>query len=541
MKKIVGLIIIFSFIPQVLFGTTGDILNQFAAPGARSTGMAYDGSYLWVADWKSDSLYQVDPVNGDIVHRIVSPGYFSTGLTWDGQYLWVADIHFTNTGTESYSGKIYQVCSETGKIMRMIEAPSADLRGLTWDGEYLWMSDKGTDMITQISPDDGTTINEFRAPSGNPQGLTWDGQFLWVADRSRDEIYRVHPESGIVVMIISSPGPFPRGLTWMQNTLCNTDYQTDQIYQIKIFDDDPFTRTNQRIATVEITHDIINFGPGTLNLLDTYFAIPQNRSSQEILNIAYSSDPSRTTTDKWNQPIAHFSTQFLKPGEKTVNIMTVQAKIYEIMYHIFPEKVGSLKDIPKKIYNKYLQDGSKYRIHDPFIQKSAKEAVGDEKNPYWIARNIFDYLRYKLHYERVGGWNIAPTVLRRGSGSCSEYTFVYIAMCRAAGVPARYVGSVVVRGDDASLDYVYHRWVEVYLPNYGWIPVDPSGGDRDWARDQTLYFGHLANRFLITTEGGGGSEYLDWQYNTCEKWTADGPVQLRVETIAEWEPLELND
>lgn len=39
-----------------------------------------------------------------------------------------------------------------------------------------------------------------------------------------------------------------------------------------------------------------------------------------------------------------------------------------------------------------------------------------------------------------------------------------IAMCGAAGLPARYVGALVVRGDDASLDYVFHRWVEVYLP-----------------------------------------------------------------------------
>lgn len=74
---------------------------------------------------------------------------------------------------------------------------------------------------------------------------------------------------------------------------------------------------------------------------------------------------------------------------------------------------------------------------------------------YKIVKGIYYYLHEKLYYERSGGWNTAPTVLERGNGSCSEYTFVFISMCRAAGVPARYVGSVVERGESASMDEVF--------------------------------------------------------------------------------------
>jgi hypothetical protein len=53
-----------------------------------------------------------------------------------------------------------------------------------------------------------------------------------------------------------------------------------------------------------------------------------------------------------------------------------------------------------------------------------------------------------------------------------------------------------------------------------------------------MYFGHLDNRFLITTESGGGSEYLKWDYNSSENWQADGRVQLRLEMIADWDAVK---
>ena len=116
-------------------------------------------------------------------------------------------------------------------------------------------------------------------------------------------------------------------------------------------------------------------------------------------------------------------------------------------------------------------------------------------------------------------------------------------MLRSQGVPSRVVsGYAQGEYDDASQSYRVrasnaHTWVEVYFPNYGWIPIDPSGGDSDRPAAQASAIGYLNNRFLITTLGGGGSEFLEWSYNSNEFWQCKGPCKIYGEHIGEWSPI----
>jgi len=513
-----------------LFAFTGEIVRNFDIPGTCPTGLTYDGSHLWLADRKADRLFCISPKSGKVLRSISSPAYWPMGLTWDGEALWNADVN---------SGKIYRINPENGLIMKTIDAPESSPRGLAWDGKYLWCTDNISDKIIQFSPDDGTTIREFKSPAKDPRGICFDGTYLWIADRVADEIHMVDPESGCVILITEAPGAFTRGLAFDGKFLWAVDYQNDKLYQLKIRDNEIFVRSDERHAKVTITHQMKNFGPNDIKTADVHLPIPMNRDNQRLNgDIQYTPKYSQIATDKWGQKTAVLHSENLKAQAIQEFVSVTDATIWETRYFIFPDKVGALQEIPKEIMALYLENNEKYQIDHPVIREALKECVGEEKNPYWIARKIFNYLIENMYYEMVGGWNTAPTVLDRGNGSCSEYTFVYIAMCRAAGLPARYVGSVVVRNDDVSMDDVFHRWAEVYLPNYGWIPVDPSGGDQELPRDQANYFGHLANRFLITTESGGGSETMGWTYNANEFWTTEPQTKVEIETIAEWEPLD---
>ncbi|MFH1842909.1 MAG: transglutaminase domain-containing protein [bacterium] len=508
----------------------GCLLASFATPGPAPTGLAFDGESLWLADRLTDTLYAIDPESGAVRRELPAPGFMPRGLTWDGKYLWCVD------GEE---GRIVQLDVTSGLTLKSLESPTEQPQGITWDGANLWLADAGEDVLCQISPDDGTVIERFAAPLGNPTGLTWWEGYLWCADRRADKIFLVDPRHrGEVVFGVDAPGLHANGLACDGKRLWNADYQDDAIHCLVLDDGETIQTTDPHRLHLALIQEFRNYGPGEVTQLDLYLAIPRERPGQTFLGeVTFDPAPTAILEDRWQQPVAHFRLAELPLAERQRVTMTVDVELSAWQQFVFPHRVGSLDDIPKDVRQAYLVDEDKYRIHDPRIQQAVQQALGGERNPYWMMRNIHRYIRERMYYELSGGWNVAPRVIERGNGSCSEYTFVFIAMCRAAGIPARYVGAVVIRGDEASYDDVFHRWSQVYLPSYGWVHVDPQGGDRETPAEVAESIGNLSNRFLITTEGGGASEYLGWGYNHGESWIARGPVKVHMEAVGEWSPL----
>lgn len=90
----------------------------------------------------------------------------------------------------------------------------------------------------------------------------------------------------------------------------------------------------------------------------------------------------------------------------------------------------------------------------------------------------------------------AGAVLAAKRGVCQDFAHFALACLRGRGLAARYVsgyvenspttGSDRLRGADAS-----HAWLGVWIPDYGWLDVDPTNdqvvGNRHvttaWGRD----------------------------------------------------------
>ncbi len=535
---ILTVILLLTFILNI-HAQTGKIIKEFKTQGKYPTGICFDGKNIWQADRGTDKIYCINTTTGKVVREIESPAYWPMGLAWDGKYLWNADYKGRTDKSESRDGMIFKIDPKDGTILKTLQAPSRSPKGLTFDGKYLWCVDDRSDKVIQFSQADGTTIKSFKSPAKDPKGIAFDGKYLWISDRGKDEIYMVDPATGYVIIIMDAPGNYVHGITVNRNKLWAVDHESDKIYQLKIRDGVKFVKKNKELHKITFNHNVTCYGPGKIKTLNVNIALPRNRDNQKLLKkFEYNIKPAKILTDKWDQQTALFTFKDIKPGEKKVIQVTSIVQTYDVRYFLYPENVGRLSDIPKGIKRKYLQNDEKYQIDNEIIQKTIKSVVGNEKNPYWIMRKLHQYLIDHLYYKMDGAWDTAPTVIANGHGSCSEYTFVFIALCRAAGLPARYVGSTWDRKELAYMDDVYHRWVEVYLPNYGWIPTDPTHGDRKSPRDQAFPIGLVRNSALITTQSGGGSSTMEWTYNSNENYTTEPKTNINISNFADWDKID---
>jgi transglutaminase-like putative cysteine protease len=87
-----------------------------------------------------------------------------------------------------------------------------------------------------------------------------------------------------------------------------------------------------------------------------------------------------------------------------------------------------------------------------------------------LAEAVCARVRYMPGATRVE--DSAAQAFARGQGVCQDQAHVFIACCRAAGIPARYVSGYLC-SFDGSEDSATHAWVDAWLPDSeGWLSID---------------------------------------------------------------------
>jgi transglutaminase-like putative cysteine protease len=506
----------------------GLIIRNLPLPTPTPGDLAWDGVALWVADWEAGELLRFDPASGDVLRRMPAPCYRPRGLTWNDGRLYIAD---------DFAGQVFVFDPATELTITAYPAPTGTGLGLAWDGEALWLSENADNTLQRLIPGDGTALTYFDAPQREPGGLAYDGTYLWVTQRRHDRIYMVDPESGKALTSFDSPGKYPCGIAPAeQGRLWVADFMDGRAYLCAPREARAYQTRDWRETEIRMTYRIENRGPGTVRHAAVHFAVPQPSLENQVLAGEPIFGPLAPAMgeDRWGQAIATYERDRLPAGETLEVGYTAQARIGELNYIVFPERVGKLSAIPRDIRRAYTADGERFQVSHKLVRETAERVVGDEKNPYWMMRRIYDWVIDTLEYERVGGWDVPETLIKRGTGSCSEYTFLFIGLCRAVGLPARYEAGTALRGDDASVDDVHHRWAEVYLPEYGWIPVDPSRGDQGTPGGQVDAIGRLSNRLFVTTHNGGGSAALGWTYNARATFSREGRCEVNEDQWVLW-------
>ncbi len=119
---------------------------------------------------------------------------------------------------------------------------------------------------------------------------------------------------------------------------------------------------------------------------------------------------------------------------------------------------------------RYLAAEPLVQSDDPRIQAQARQIIGRERRAGPVADLLNRWVYENLKKEITIGVPSAVQVLDDRRGDCNEHTVLYVALARAAGLPARTAaGLVYLRGH-----FYYHAWPEVWLGE--WVAVDPTFG-----------------------------------------------------------------
>lgn len=119
------------------------------------------------------------------------------------------------------------------------------------------------------------------------------------------------------------------------------------------------------------------------------------------------------------------------------------------------------------------------------------------------ARAIYDWIVDNVEYKKVGtGWGNGDTfwACSERYGNCTDFHALFIALARSEGIPARFEIGFPVSEDKAGGKVGgYHCWVQFYLPQQGWIPIDASEAAKHPDKRELFYGTHPADRIHMST------------------------------------------
>ncbi len=278
-------------------------------------------------------------------------------------------------------------------------------------------------------------------------------------------------------------------------------------------------RFDPAVGDVRMVCNIANEGPNALEQLELFMLLPRDSNRQSIIDLVLFSEDKELLTDNRGQSVVAYSFDNIAAGETLNTGWRARSRTWALYYEIDPGDVGSLAEAASDVAHEFLDactqtrglsplpNGDFLGMSHPAVISACEAALQGETNPWLMAERIFEWVQSNIEYRTDSHWAPVPDVIERGTGSCSEFTFTFIALCRASGIPARWCGALArggpARGPGPYRDNTHHRWAEVYLPRIGWTPCDVAGGT--WA--------FLPNPYLVISQSSGESDLLGLNYD----------------------------
>jgi transglutaminase-like putative cysteine protease len=207
---------------------------------------------------------------------------------------------------------------------------------------------------------------------------------------------------------------------------------------------------------------------------------PFNDMNQQLANhkLTISGNPNVFTyLDDYNNQVGFFT--YVPPHKKL--LISSEAEIISKKI-VLPEEKTNTKDQWKTIEEigktiDYLPFLSIEKI-EAFEQLNdlLNEIIDKKHSPLENVKSLCDYINKSFNYQK-GVTNVFTTideVWKLKSGVCQDFTNILIQLCRMVKIPTRYVSGYVFADEGLRGAGATHAWVEIFIPTYGWLGLDPT-------------------------------------------------------------------
>lgn len=190
--------------------------------------------------------------------------------------------------------------------------------------------------------------------------------------------------------------------------------------------------------------------------------------------------PDEIREDEYGNKYAYFDLKGLRPKQKFK--VTIKRNLTTSIYDVLiPERTDSVINDETKLF---LDARENIESDEPELISKAKEITEGMTTDYKKAKEIFNYVNVNMTYDESSAYanKGALSAFKNMRGVCEEFATLYVAMCRAVDIPSRVVEGYKVSGDvieisgetKAVRELVNHTWAEIYLDEFGWVPVEPT-------------------------------------------------------------------
>ncbi|MHA1556703.1 MAG: transglutaminase-like domain-containing protein, partial [Candidatus Heimdallarchaeota archaeon] len=211
--------------------------------------------------------------------------------------------------------------------------------------------------------------------------------------------------------------------------------------------------------------NVKNISEKPVGNFSAFIALPLTISPQQIVsNLQIHPSSLKIATDVEGNCWTHFSVNRMEAKES--RLLSYSAEV-EMKPLIIPQRISKItKTNPyeRKFLLNYLKPEPHIESDHPKIVEMAAKI--SNSNPLTFAKRAAKQVQKTVKYEIQPGEFGAAFAIEKRKGDCTEFAALFVALCRAAGIPAR-----TNAGFALAQRWERHATAE-FLVQGRWIPID---------------------------------------------------------------------